>query len=197
VGDRDEVEGTARRVRERHPAVQLLVNNAGIPGGGGFLDLAPERIEEIMRTNYFGSVWCLRAFLPLLEAGAPSDVVNVASIAGTIAHGSSGPYSASKHAQLAFSRSVATELAPLGIRVHAVKPGPVPTESFPQHRLLASPLGRLVVVQPERVADAVARAVARGTPEVSVARPYGLAGVAQAVVPGTLARVTARTRRRR
>ncbi|TML06613.1 MAG: SDR family oxidoreductase, partial [Actinobacteria bacterium] len=115
VADRGEVERVAAAVRERHPAIRLLVNNAGIAGhGGGFLDLEPEQIEQLVRINYLGSVWCLRAFMPALEAGAPSDLVNIASVAGTIAAGHSGPYSASKHAQLAFSRSVGVEVAGSG-----------------------------------------------------------------------------------
>ena len=73
VADRAEVERVAAAVGERHPAIRLLVNNAGIPGGGrGFLALEPEQIEQLVRTNYLGSVWCLRAFLPALEAGAPA-----------------------------------------------------------------------------------------------------------------------------
>ena len=85
-----------------------------------------------MRTNYLGGVWCLRAFLPGLEAAAPADVVNVVSVAGVVAFPPSGPYSASKHAQLAFSRATAAQLRPRGIRVHTVKPGFVETEGFPQ-----------------------------------------------------------------
>jgi NAD(P)-dependent dehydrogenase (short-subunit alcohol dehydrogenase family) len=54
----------ASAVRERHPEIALLVNNAGVAGRGNFLDLPPERIEELIRINYLGSVWCLRAFLP-------------------------------------------------------------------------------------------------------------------------------------
>ena len=123
VADRSAVEQLAGRVRARHEAVHLLVNNAGIPGRRGFLELAPEQIEQVVRVNYLGGVWCLRAFLPLLEAGAPSVVVNVASVAGTVSGGPSGPYSAAKHAQVAFSRTVAGELAPRGIRVLTVNPG--------------------------------------------------------------------------
>jgi NAD(P)-dependent dehydrogenase (short-subunit alcohol dehydrogenase family) len=127
VADREAVADLARRVGERHEAVHLLVSNAGMPAGGGYLAVPPERIEEVMRVNYLGGVWSLLAFLPLLERGAPSHVVNVGSVAATVVGPTFGPYAASKHAQLAFSRAVARELAPRRIRVHAVNPGPVPT----------------------------------------------------------------------
>ena len=195
VADRRQVEDAAARVAERHPAVHLLVSNAGIPGGGGgFLDLPPERIEALVETNYLGGVWALRAFLPLLEAGAPADVVNVTSVAGVYAVGASGPYSASKHAQLAFSRAIAAELAPRGIRVHAVNPGPVRTEGFPQNRLQGTRYERFVL-PPERAAEAILRAVERGKPESYVFGAYRVAGLLQAAIPGTLVRLSARRAR--
>src|SRR5207342_1658969 len=110
VGDREAVERTAAATRERHPEIALLVNNAGIPGRGGFLRASDGLIEEVTRTNYLGGVWCTRAFLPALEAAAPSDLVNVVSVAGTVSTGAGGAYTASKHAQLAFSRSARAEL---------------------------------------------------------------------------------------
>ena len=158
--------------------------------------MAPERIEQVIATNYLGGVWALRAFLPLLEAGAPSDVVNIASVAGVYSvGGSSRPYAASKHAQLAFSRGVGAELAPRGIRVHAVNPGPVRTEGFLQNRFKGTRFDRLVL-RPERVAESILRAVERDKPESYVFGAYRLAGVLQAALPGTLARLEARRRRR-
>lgn len=173
------------------------MNNAGIPAGGGFLDLPPERIELVTGVNYLGGVWCLRAFLPLLERGAPSDVVNIASVAGTVTPLTSGPYAASKHAQLAFSRSVAGELAPRGIRVHAVNPGPVPTDGFPQDRAQAGRLSRHFVVSAEDVATAVVGAVEHDRREIVIPRVFRLAGAAQALAPATLSRLSTRLRRDR
>ena len=86
--------------------MNLLANNAGIPGRRDFLTVEPELVERVIRTNYLAGLWCLRAFLPGLEAAAPeAHVVNVVSVAGVVAFPPSGPYSASKHAQLAFSRA--------------------------------------------------------------------------------------------
>ena len=130
VGDRAAVEALAARVTARHPKIDLLVNNAGLPARADFLG-EPDRIEAVMRVNYLGSVWCLRAFLPALEAAAPSDVVNVVSVAGTVAVPQSGPYAASKHAQLAFSRATAAQLRQRGIRVHTILPGFAETPGLP------------------------------------------------------------------
>jgi uncharacterized protein len=190
VGDREAVERAATAVLARHPRISLLVNNAGIPGRGGFLKLPAERIEEVTRTNYLGAVWCLRAFLPALEAAAPSHVVNVVSVAGTVAAGSAGPYTASKHAALAFSRSIANELRPRGVHVHTILPGFVETEGFPQRARFGRPLSSLVV-EPDLVAERVLAAVERDRREVFVPRWYRIAPLAQALAPGLVARVAA------
>jgi short-subunit dehydrogenase len=181
VADRSAVDRMAVSIRKRHPEIGLLVNNAGMAGRGNYLDLPPDRIEELIRVNYLGSVWCLHAFLPALEAAAPSHLVNVVSVAGTVAV---GPYSASKHAQLAFSRSVARELGPRGIHVHTVNPGFVHTEGFPQEWLLRRRYGR-VVVGPEYVAERIVRAIERDRAEVFIPRWYRAAAIAQALFPGT------------
>jgi NAD(P)-dependent dehydrogenase (short-subunit alcohol dehydrogenase family) len=191
VGDRAAVERVAAHVVERHARVSLLVNNAGIPGRGGFLRSTPERIEEVTRTNYLGGVWCVRAFLPALEAAAPSDVVNVVSVAGTVTAGSGGPYTASKHAQLAFSRSIAAELRPRGVRVHTVLPGFVETPGFPQRSRFGSRLGTLVA-EPELVAERVLSALDGDRGEVFVPRWYRVAPLAQALVPRVVARIATR-----
>ena len=178
---------------ERHPQIALLVNNAGIPGRKGFLELEPERLEALIRTNYLGGVWCLRAFVPGLEAAGRADVVNIVSVAGTVAFPPSGPYSASKHAQLAFSRATAGELRPRGIRVHTINPGLVETEGFPQRGVLAGPLAR-TVIEPEDVALRVVRAIERNRIESFVPAWYRAFAIVQALAPGLTARLGGRSR---
>jgi short-subunit dehydrogenase len=197
MAEREAVDAVAARITERHPAIGLLVNSAGIPGRSTFLRTDPELIERVVRTNYLGSVWSVRAFLRALEAASPSGVVNVVSVAGTVAVGRAGPYSASKHAQLAFSRSLTIELAPRGIRVHTINPGLIETPGFPQSRLLEHPVLARTVAAPELVAKRVVAAVERGTIETFVPRWYRVASVVQAILPGVVARAQAARHRRR
>lgn len=193
VSDRDRVDAVAAAVRERHRRIHVLVNNAGVPGRQGFLGLEPERIETVVRTNYLGSVWCLRAFLPALEAAGAADVVNVVSVAGTVTFPPSGPYSASKHAQLAFSRATAAELRSRGIRVHTVNPGFVETEGFPQRAVLRNPVFRRAVIGPEEVARHVIRSLDRGRGETFVPRWYRVFPLLQALAPGLVGRFASRS----
>ena len=192
VSNREAVEATAARVLERHPQVKLLVNNAGLSGRAGFLDGDPERIDQVMRTNYLGGVWCLRAFLPALEAARPSDVVNIVSVAGTVAFPPSGPYSASKHAQLAFSRATSASLRGRGISVQTVNPGFVETEGFPQRAVLRSPFFRRTVLEPEDIAAHVVGLIGKGPRETTMPRWYRLPGILQALAPNLVARLVAR-----
>jgi short-subunit dehydrogenase len=180
------VYAVAARVLERHPRIDLLVNNAGLGARDDYLDADPDRIEEVIRVNYLGSVWTTLAFLPGLAEG--SHVVNVVSVAGTVAV---GPYSASKHAQLAFSRSLAVELTPRGVKVHTVNPGFVETPGFPQKSRLPRVAHRLIA-EPSLVVERLLDAVDKGKPEIVVPRWYRPAAWVQALAPGLLTRIRSR-----
>jgi short-subunit dehydrogenase len=195
VSDRSEVDRAAAAILTRHPSIDLLVNNAGISGRGNFFTLEPERIEAVLRTNYLGGVWLVRALEPALRAG--SHVVNVVSVAGTVALAPAGPYAASKHAQLAFSRSLSGLMAARGVQVHTILPGYVETEGFPQKTALASAFFRRAVIGPELVAERIVEAVESGKRELFVPRWYRVFALAQALLPSLTARVVARSGYRR
>ena len=172
VADRDAVDAGGRAGPRAASAIGLLVNSAGIPGRSSFVHSEPELIERIVAHQLPRLGLADRAFLPALEAGRPSHVVNIVSVAGTVALRAAGPYSASKHAQLAFSRSLTLELASRGIQVHTINPGFVETEGFPQTQLTEHPVLRHTVVEPELVAERVVAVVERGTVETFVPRWY-------------------------
>lgn len=199
VGDRVAVEQVAARITERHPAIKLLVNNAGFSGRRlgadrvrrGFLEANPDRFEELVRTNFLGAVWCLRAFMPALEAARPSHVVNVASVAGTVAV-PPGPYAATKHALVAFSRALAATLPARGVQVLTVNPGFVETPGFPQRGTLGSRLLERTVVEPEYVARRVVQAIERNRREIFVPGWYRVPALIQAAAPGLVSRALGR-----
>ena len=140
------------------------------------------------RTNYLGGVWCLRAFLPALEAAAPSDVVNVVSVAGTVAAGSSGPvHRLEARAARVLALDSRSELRPRGIRVHTILPGFVETDGLPAARALRPAASATLVVEPELVAERLLDAVEHDRREVFV----------PALVPDRAAGPGARARARR
>jgi short-subunit dehydrogenase len=193
VGDRESVQTAAANILARHPALHLLVNNAGIPARGTFVTIDLDLVEQVMRVNYLGGVLVTRALLPGLQAGARhggAHIVNLVSVAGTVSFAPAGAYAAAKHAQLAFSRSLRAALRGSGISVHAVIPGFVETEGFPQRGVLRSRLLGRFVIYPPRVASAIVTAVEKGQGEVVVPWfPYRLIGVLQALSPGLMARL--------
>jgi len=171
IGDRAAVAEAADRILARHPSLHALVNNAGIPARRPLAEVDLDLVEEVARVNYLGGVWVTRALLRGLRpapGGKRTHIVNVASVAGVVAFAPSGAYTAAKHAQLAFSRSLQASLRGSGIAVHSILPGYVQTEGFPQRALLEHRLLRHVVVQPERVAETIAEAVERGGREITV-----------------------------
>lgn len=193
--DRAAVVDLGERLVGEYGSIEMLVNNAGALSRGTFLEIGLEELERIARLNYLSGVWVTHGLLPALRrAGAESGahIVNVASIGGTIAFPAATAYSASKHAQVAFSRSLRAALRSTGITVHTIMPGFVVTEGFPHPRFWETRLGRRFVVGPDRVAREILTAVEKDKAEVVVPRfPYGLAPISQALFPTLTTRVMA------
>ena len=135
VSDREAVALMTARILERHPAVDLLVNSAGILARGSFVDASSELIEQALAVNYLGGVWTTRGLLDGLREAARlrgrAHIATIASIGGSIVFTPAAPYSASKHAQVAFSRSLRAALHGTGIEVHTILPGFVDDTRLP------------------------------------------------------------------
>jgi NAD(P)-dependent dehydrogenase (short-subunit alcohol dehydrogenase family) len=121
-----EAEALAPAVLERYGPPELIVNNAGITTGHGFLDLEPADFDRVFRTNLRGPWFLTRGLVQaLISAGARGNVVFVSSLHDHRIR-RHPHYSASKAAISMLVRELAYELADRGIRVNAVSPGWVP-----------------------------------------------------------------------
>lgn len=127
VADSKAVAAAFADVAKRFGRLDILVNNAGIAKGGPFLKTEDETWREIFEVNLFSVAACTRLALPgMIEAGW-GRVVNVASIAGLRGSPYTTAYTASKHALVGMTRSLALETAKKGVTVNAVCPGYVDT----------------------------------------------------------------------
>jgi 3alpha(or 20beta)-hydroxysteroid dehydrogenase len=111
----------------RHGRLDVLVNCAGVLTIAPLIKSTPEEFQRVTAVNQFGVYLGMRAVLPtMIEAGSGS-IVNISSIDGVGGMPYEAIYSATKHAVIGLTRSVAMEVAALGIRVNAVCPGLMPT----------------------------------------------------------------------
>jgi uncharacterized protein len=169
LADRSQIHALRDTVGERFGRCDVLVNNAGIPGGGRFEDLSEEQIDRVMTVNALGVMRCTKAFLPMMLERGYGHIVNVGSLAGRFAAPGSSVYSASKHAVVAFGEALSYELAPEGILVTSVNPGFARTEGFPM-----TGMPNAIVMDADRVARAIVEVVRRGrAPEVTIPRGIG------------------------
>lgn len=172
VSDLGQVQAMAATIAERTPRVDVLVNNAGIPGPGLITESRPEDVEMLLRVNLVAPIWCIQALFPLISQ-APRDrrtpvIVNVASIAGRVPVPSSASYTASKFGLVGFTESFWCEMHDKGVQVMALNPGFVHTEGFPMDSLIRMPLLRWTVMDSSQVAEALCRGVENRRTEVRV-----------------------------
>jgi NAD(P)-dependent dehydrogenase (short-subunit alcohol dehydrogenase family) len=115
-------------VASSYGSLDLLVNNVGASEPAGTsLDFTDEQWQRLFEVNFFGIVRMVRAAAPLLAQGREPAVVTIASLNARLPAGMIAPYSAAKAALVNFSKGLSEELAPQGVRVNSVSPGPVRT----------------------------------------------------------------------
>jgi NAD(P)-dependent dehydrogenase (short-subunit alcohol dehydrogenase family) len=137
------VESAVSAAIEKFGRIDVLVNNAGYGIFGAVEEATEAEFMPVFETNVFGLIRVTRAVLPHLRAQRSGHIVNLSSIGGLIGSPGWGYYNASKFAVEGFSEALAGELAPLGIHVTIVEPGPFRTDF----------LGRSGVEAKQRIAD--------------------------------------------
>ncbi len=114
----------------RYRMLHILVNNAGLGWRAKLSDVSRDQITDMIETDLAAPIHLTQAALPALVKNAPSDIVNVASIAGLQGFPEGSVYCAVKHGVVGFTRALAEEVKPAGVRVTAICAGSIDTEFF-------------------------------------------------------------------
>jgi NAD(P)-dependent dehydrogenase (short-subunit alcohol dehydrogenase family) len=178
VSDRAQVEGFAGFVLAERGRVDILHNNAGVAIGGSFEATSVEDFQWIFSINYWGALFCIKAFLPHMIARKYGHIVNTSSVAGLCAAPGMSAYCSTKFAVAGLGESLRAELRKYGIGVTTICPGIINTRIVADGRMHtneASRSGREKLVDfykkgwpPERVARAVLKAVKKNRSVVPV-----------------------------
>jgi NAD(P)-dependent dehydrogenase (short-subunit alcohol dehydrogenase family) len=130
VDDDHSVARGVDHVLEADGRIDVLVNNAGI-GGGGAVELTPlATFRQVMETNFFGVLRCTQAVIPAMRRQKSGLIANISSVAGRAAISPLAAYATSKFAVEALSECLAQEMKPFGVRVVLIEPGVIATPFF-------------------------------------------------------------------
>lgn len=129
--DEASVDAAAASTAQRHGAIDVLINSAGITGGNGATwELSPEVWRRVIEVNLIGAYLTCRAVVPRMLEKGYGRIVNIASVAGKEGNPNASHYSASKAGLIGLTKSLGKELATRGILVNAVTPAAAKTEIF-------------------------------------------------------------------
>ena len=134
VDDDTSVNNAVGKALEKHGRIDVLVNNAGIGARGSVEEVPMAVFREIMESNFFGALRCIKAVIPGMRERRHGCIVNVTSVAGRMALAAQAPYAASKWAFEALSECLAQEMKTFNVRVTIIEPGVIDTPIFNKAR---------------------------------------------------------------
>ena len=134
----EQIESVTREAIAAFGRIDVLVNNAGYGIAGGIEEATEAEFLPVFETNVLGLIRVTRALLPQFRKQGSGHIVNLSSIAGLVGQAGWGYYNTSKFAVEGFSEALAAEVAPLGLRVTIVEPGPFRTDFLGRSALLAA-----------------------------------------------------------
>lgn len=179
VANEESVKSFAGEVKEQHGRATLLINNAGVSLHGDFEEISLDDFRWVMDINFWGTVYGVKYFLPLLKREPRAHIVNLSSVFGIIAPAGQAPYAATKFAVRGFTEALRHELAGSSITVTCVHPGGIRTPIARHSRLgAATPpakreeniarFERLARTPPETAAARILRGVERREPRILI-----------------------------
>jgi NAD(P)-dependent dehydrogenase (short-subunit alcohol dehydrogenase family) len=179
VADEDGVRSFAEDVAGRHGRVTLLINNAGVALHGNFEEVSLDDFRLLMNINFWGTVYGVKFFLPLLRREKRAQIVNISSVFGMVAPAGQCAYAASKFAVRGFTEALRHELDGGNVCVSCVHPGGIRTQIARRARVGAGVTGtghqekaarfeKLLRTSPEAAAARILRGVERREPRVLI-----------------------------
>lgn len=121
--DEDSIKEALKPLLKERRQIDVLINNAGIATGGFLQMTSMKQLKEVFQINYFSHVLITQLITKLMMRQKSGSVINMGSVAGLDNFAGYTAYGASKAAMMAFTRTIARELAPYNIRVNAIAPG--------------------------------------------------------------------------
>jgi 3-oxoacyl-[acyl-carrier protein] reductase len=151
VADRTAVNVAVAKIHQELGPIDILINNAGIGSFAKFLEMEPEKWEQIIQVNLFGTYYVTRAVLPDMMQRQTGDIINISSTSGLRAAAGSSAYSASKFAVMGLTEALMQEVRKHNIRVSALTPSTVATPLALNNNLTDGNPDK--VMQPEDLAE--------------------------------------------
>lgn len=199
VADIKQIQDFAAAATEAHPALNIVINNAGVALLGNFDEVEQAEIEWLFNINFWGVVHATRAFLPHLSRQTAAHIVNLSSLFGLIAPPGQTAYCAAKFAVRGFSESLRHELAMANspVRVSVVHPGGVATNIVRNSRMgsgVADNTRRvqsierfeaMAITAPAVAAERIIVGIEKNAPRILIGRDAKFMDLLQRLLPGT------------
>lgn len=196
VSDEEAVRAFAADVAKRHGRVTLLINNAGVALLGTFEEISLDDFRWLMGINFWGVVYGVKYFLPILKQESRSHIVNVSSVFGIVAPAGQSAYCCSKFAVRGFTEVLRHELDGTSVFVSCVHPGGIRTAIAKHGRLGANTppakreeavarFERLTPTSPEEAAARILQGVERREPRILIGRDARQIDILQRLRPAT------------
>ena len=159
--DEDGIKAAFKELNKEKRIIDVLVNNAGIPAGGFLLMTSLAKVKEVFQVNFFSQILVTQLVAKMMMKQKKGVIINMSSVTALDNQAGWTAYGSSKAAMASFTRTIARELAPFGIRANAIAPGLIDTqmggemdEKYQAEMLARTDLGRKGT--PEEVANLAA-----------------------------------------